>query len=64
MPITTDWSRMLKMLFCVRKYGDMNDSATAMTSASPSMRTSSRRVSLLKMEARGSGAAASAAARL
>ena len=42
MPTTTDWSSRFRRLLPVRKYGDSSDSATAITTASPSMRVSRR----------------------
>ncbi len=41
MPVTTDWSSRLSRLLVRRKYGESSDSATAMTIASASMRSSS-----------------------
>ncbi len=51
MPITTDWSRILKMFDLVRKNGDRNESATAITMASTIIRISrlfERRVKILR----------------
>ena len=52
MPVTTDWSSRLSRLLVLRKYGDANDSATAMTSASASIRSSSGAVLMLQARRR------------